>query len=441
MSIINYLTKGLVQFEVNHSIIAQNSAADEGGAVYNFRGQARLNYNRIEANTTNLGDDVYNDGMAFRMDATHNWWGDPNGPSGVGLGSGDLISINIDYEPFFAAAECPQTGPCDCEIGTYECADGKNMINPISLYKGEKRLDVTDLTLNTPAGPLSFTRTYRQSKQAEWQCMGLGWTHNHAISLTPPTGSPGTIVVRMPHGGEAHFTEQSTNHYVGDVGATSVIDCDGETPSQYTLTTADQSTYVFDDGGKLLSRSWLAGETWAYSYSGSQLTQVTDAYGNKLVFRYYTSGDHSGQLYRVGDQTFDDSGPGDPVGRYVEFGYTRSKEVNSSGAIIAGSDYEDSLLVTVQDVRGETWTYTYYAETDKHADVRQLNFLIQRESPLVDIDGDQVVDRVLTLEAVSYTMQGDRACSGRQHGISDQDNTLAGIIARCRTVTNERSTV
>ena len=49
--------------------------------------------------------------------------------------------------------------------------------NPISLREGEKRLEVTDLSLTTPAGPLAFTRHYRQSKQTDGdlQFMGLGW--------------------------------------------------------------------------------------------------------------------------------------------------------------------------------------------------------------------------------------------------------------------------
>ncbi|GAI09887.1 unnamed protein product, partial [marine sediment metagenome] len=37
------------------------------------------------------------------LDATYNWWGDPSGPSGVGLGSGDAVSANVDYRPWLDA--------------------------------------------------------------------------------------------------------------------------------------------------------------------------------------------------------------------------------------------------------------------------------------------------------------------------------------------------
>ncbi|NMX21021.1 hypothetical protein C5S30_00990 [ANME-1 cluster archaeon GoMg4] len=37
------------------------------------------------------------------LDAINNWWGDENGPSGEGVGSGDAVSENVDYEPWLMA--------------------------------------------------------------------------------------------------------------------------------------------------------------------------------------------------------------------------------------------------------------------------------------------------------------------------------------------------
>ena len=415
--------------KIEASVISNNTATVNGGAILQNFGTVQINYCQIFDNS-HTG--IVNETEAFWpytiVDALYNWWGEPDGPSGLGAdppGSGDSISTGVIYKLFWTATECNQRGPYDCELGMHAGFDSFGTDNPISLYKGEKRLQITDLSLNTPVGPLSFTRTYRQSKQADWQSMGLGWTHNHIISLSSLAGTPNTIVVRMPHGGEAHFTEQSTNHYVGDAGATSIIDWDNET-QQYTLTTVDQSVYTFDGDGKLRSRSWPDGETWMYSYDSNGLTQVADDYGNKLIFRYANE-----RLYRVGDQTFNDIDPENPTGRYIEFAYTPNKIVDGDGAIVDGPA---DLLTCVFDMQDKQWgwLYRYYAEADKNADIRQLNFLIQRESPSLD----ETENGRLITEKLAYMMQGtELAVDG---GMEMNNNSWTGIVG-AEPVTNEQS--
>ena len=40
---------------------------------------------------------------ATAVDAENNWWGDASGPSGVGPGTGDAVSANVDYDPWLGA--------------------------------------------------------------------------------------------------------------------------------------------------------------------------------------------------------------------------------------------------------------------------------------------------------------------------------------------------
>ncbi len=56
----------------------------------------KINYNNF---VNNVEYGVFND-VGGTLDATLNWWGDPSGPSGVGLGSGDAVSANVDYRPW-----------------------------------------------------------------------------------------------------------------------------------------------------------------------------------------------------------------------------------------------------------------------------------------------------------------------------------------------------
>jgi parallel beta-helix repeat protein len=56
--------------------------------------------NNIEGNAS-FGMQV--DGTSGVVNATNNWWGASDGPSGVGSGSGDAVTTNIDFSPFLTA--------------------------------------------------------------------------------------------------------------------------------------------------------------------------------------------------------------------------------------------------------------------------------------------------------------------------------------------------
>jgi len=58
------------------------------------------------------GDDTWigavsNVHKEYIFDATHNWWGDISGPSGLGPGIGDAVSANVDYDPWLTAPWVP----------------------------------------------------------------------------------------------------------------------------------------------------------------------------------------------------------------------------------------------------------------------------------------------------------------------------------------------
>jgi parallel beta-helix repeat protein len=61
---------------------------------------ATVNFNNIEDNQQ-YG--VENLNTINTLDATNNWWGDASGPSGVGDGTGDAVSANVNYDPWLDA--------------------------------------------------------------------------------------------------------------------------------------------------------------------------------------------------------------------------------------------------------------------------------------------------------------------------------------------------
>ena len=327
-----------------------------------------------------------------------------------------LYCMDSNYSVVTQRGAPNHAGEADCPI-CYASDDAIASRKPISLRYGEKREKVTDLRLNSPGESLIFTRSYRQSQQNVLDFMGLGWTHNHAISLDNNT--PGILIARMPSGGEARFVGNTSDGFVGDPGSNSTIEYSAD---HYTLTAADKSIYVFNDQGNLINRSWPNNESWTYAYhTTGQLKSVVDAYGNQLRFAYINNPggfDHS-QLWRVGDQTVpefddpDDLNSSTPVGRFVVFGYVENKQEDSGnpGTIIDGGK---ALLATVKTVRKDPisgnpyeWQYTYHDD-----DLDILNYLKTCVSPAVDTTGDGVADGSITLKELDYSYVRDLAING-----------------------------
>ena len=62
-----------------------------------------INYNNICNNgggADGKGWGVINTDNSVEIDAQNNWWNAVNGPSGVGLGDGDKVSTDVDYQPY-----------------------------------------------------------------------------------------------------------------------------------------------------------------------------------------------------------------------------------------------------------------------------------------------------------------------------------------------------
>ena len=312
----------------------------------------------------------------------------------------------------------PTHGFADCPI----CFEGYDQISglaPVSLLLGEKREEVTDLSINTPAGLLAFTRSYRQSLQNVFKHLGAGWTHNHYVYIEEPVGQSDQLIMHMPNGGDAHFTqsEEDADRYDGDPGSASFIMIDtGSTDARYTLTAADKSTYAFNASKWLQFRTWPNGERWDYNYdSNNQLLDVTDngydvdSAKRHLAFTYIDDPQDTLRklLKRVTDHT----------GRFVEFDYVAAK-VDDNGEIVDGAF---SLLSQVTDVRGEDWTYDYYGQNLGETLTEQLNYLTKYISPLVDTTGAGIEDTEIVLKQLEYTVANDVITSiTQQQGVVGQ---------------------
>jgi hypothetical protein len=150
-----------------------------------------VNYNNI---TGNFPNGVTNKASA-PLDATDNWWGAANGPSGAGSGSGDKVSTNVDFDPWLIEPQpivniCipPNTPPvAQCKDMTVE-ADISCRAEA-SIDNGSYDPDGDEITLTQdPEGPYGLgttlvTLTVTDSKDASTQCTGTVTV----VDKTPPT--------------------------------------------------------------------------------------------------------------------------------------------------------------------------------------------------------------------------------------------------------------
>jgi len=129
-----YLERVGATLNVSGGEISNNSVVTSGGGVYVYWGSATLSETQVLSNSAYDGGGVYvwagsatftdgcivynsdtaveNNSIAT-LNARDNWWGMPDGPSGAGPGSGDSVSMNVDYADHKTSppAGCPKYRP------------------------------------------------------------------------------------------------------------------------------------------------------------------------------------------------------------------------------------------------------------------------------------------------------------------------------------------
>ncbi len=88
--------------DVLSNTLSGNTTAVILGYDENDTSTATIHCNSIAGNDAG----VETTGTVNIIDAENNWWGDVTGPGGEGPGSGDTVSVNIDYYPWLLSTDC-----------------------------------------------------------------------------------------------------------------------------------------------------------------------------------------------------------------------------------------------------------------------------------------------------------------------------------------------
>jgi RHS repeat-associated protein len=277
------------------------------------------------------------------------------------LSPSSAVAKDVGADPASKCRACPR---CKCPDPSTQ--EPSQTTSSVSRTEGNlvERVDIAH-TSGFMSDPTSFVATYNSynadtSRVQLDTVMGYGWTHSHNIFLFSQVGS----MFRFDGDGRV------TRYKLGAGGTFSAAPGYFETlvknpDGSFTLTQKDRTTYTFrliagtpfflvGPVYRVTSIVDRNGNTTTYTYSGGNLTSVTDTYGRSVTFTYATFSSSNKKLTSVTD----------PAGKVTAFQYDTTgrkltKITDPNGKTIQYSYNTLYQLTAKQDKDGRTFTYSY----------------------------------------------------------------------------------
>jgi RHS repeat-associated protein len=258
-----------------------------------------------------------------------------------GYASDVVVSTGYWGDRYFVHVEDP-TGkvPLKSVVGGGYGAKNKNLslADPVDSATGGFLDSVVDLVVPGRGVGLVSGRSY-DSRLVDDSVLGAGWWWSLVESVSVSgTGGSAVLSWRGPTGGVVDFASDGAGGFVTPAGFTHRVV--GVAGGGWDVIGIDQVVSRFDGSGRLVRRHDRSGQGVSLSYEvAGRVASVRNDSGAVLTPTFGSSGPANGRL--VGLRTSD--------GRSVAFGYG---VVGSAGVV---------RLVSVTDVSGAVWVYSYDA--------------------------------------------------------------------------------
>ena len=220
---------------------------------------------------------------------------------------------------------------------------------PINTATGEFFRTFNDLSVPGRGMPLAFTRTYSSAAAFDGETgpLGPGWTDSYNWNLS--FDSSGNATVTAANGSSVVFAANGSGGFTAPSFVQSTL---VNNSGAYTFEGNDQKRYVFNSSGQLTQEIDRNGYTTTLTYSGSELSTVTDPDGRTLTFSYGSDGDISSVT--------------DPGGRTISFAYDPSGNLstatNAAGGTSSFTYDSNHLLLAMKDPNGGILTNIYNSD-------------------------------------------------------------------------------
>ncbi|MFZ4811313.1 MAG: DUF6531 domain-containing protein [Ilumatobacteraceae bacterium] len=164
-------------------------------------------------------------------------------------------------------------------------SDGYGLtVDGVNAATGGFTTSATDLSVASVGPTLGVTRTYNSADQRVG-LFGKGWTSNVETRVFENCVTKDVTLLRGD--GRREFFASNGTGYVASPGYTSTL---AKTADGWTLTDLDGGVMSFRTDGRLVSVADADNQKQIYTWSGSQLTTVTDQTSGRALTLGYTGG-------------------------------------------------------------------------------------------------------------------------------------------------------
>jgi YD repeat-containing protein len=156
---------------------------------------------------------------------------------------------------------------------------------------GNYATTVTDAQVAVAGPALRVTRTYNSQDPRVDGAFGPGWAtplDQRLVTETDEDGdSAGYVVVTLASGREVRFGRNNDGSYTPPPGMNLTLTA---SPPGWTLRDTSATQTIFDSAGKLTQIRDVDGRSQHYTWTGSQLTKVTDTASGRSLHLTWTNG-------------------------------------------------------------------------------------------------------------------------------------------------------
>jgi len=254
--------------------------------------------------------------------------------------------------------------------------------DPVNIANGNLFLTDKDLSVPAVGLPITIKRYYNSFSDYNGP-FGYGWSYTYDERITENSADE-SLTYKAGDGGNFVYTKNPDGSYQRPLGMHSTLSKDA---SGFELIEKNGTKHIFDTSGKLTSIMDRNGNTITFTYTGDNLTAITDPAGREFSLSYNADN----KIESV-------TAPGDDTWTYSYDGDDLASITKNADQTISYTYYPDHKMASRTNAEGGAVTYDYYSDGKTHMNLLPNGgtFLFSYNSPLsittiTDPDGNSVV--------------------------------------------------